>query len=66
MVKKSFLLGLLFVFMFLVNGCITVNADGCCSNKNSVQCAKKAAKTEGKKEPNIVTKADNWVKENLW
>ena len=64
MVKKPFLLALLFVFMFLASGCLTINTDGCCPNKNLVKCPKKVVKTEN--EPNIIEKADNWVKDKLW
>ena len=64
MVKKSFLLVMLFAFMFLASGCVTVYTDGCCPDKQSGQCNKKDAKAE--KEPNILKKADNWVKENIW
>jgi hypothetical protein len=66
MVKKSFLLSLLFVFMFLTSGCITVCKDGCCPEKNPAQCTKKPAKTETGKETNAIEKADDWVKANLW
>ena len=66
MVKKSFLLVMFFVFMFLTSGCITINTDGCCSGKNSAQCTKKAAKTEGRKEPKPVKKADDWIKDHFW
>ncbi|MDP3042035.1 MAG: hypothetical protein Q8N62_04835 [Candidatus Omnitrophota bacterium] len=70
MVKKSFLLAMLFVFMFLASGCLTVNVDGCCPDKQPNQCIKKETKKETKKEskegPGIVKKADDWVRENLW
>ena len=66
MVKKSFLLVMLFVFMFLASGCVTVYTDGCCSGKQPAQCTKKIAKAETEKKPNIVKQADDWVKENLW
>ena len=66
MVKKSFLLVMLFVFMFLASGCITIYTDGCSSDKRSSQCIKKADKTEPVKGPNMIKQADDWVKENLW
>jgi hypothetical protein len=66
MVKKSFLLVMLFIFMFLTSGCVTVYTDGCCPDKQSTQCTKKSAKTAAEKEPSIIKKADDWVKENLW
>ncbi|MBU4251733.1 MAG: hypothetical protein KKC39_05420 [Candidatus Omnitrophica bacterium] len=70
MVKKYFLLAILFVFMFLASGCLTVNVDGRCSDKQPEQCTKKEVKVETRKEvkegPGIVKKADNWVRENLW
>ena len=66
MVRKSILLVMLLAFTFLVSGCITVYTDGCCPDKQSGQCMKKAAKGETEKGPNIIDKADNWVKEKLW
>jgi hypothetical protein len=66
MVKKSFLLVLLFAFMFLASGCITIYTDGCSSDKRSAQCVKRTDKGEAGKEPNMVKKADDWVKDNLW
>ena len=63
MVKKSFLVATLFVFMFLASGCITIYTDGSSPNKQS-QCIKKTVKADN--EPNIIEKADDWVKENLW
>ena len=66
MVKKSFLLVILFVFMFLASGCVTVYTDACCSDKQSAQCTKKAAKVETEKGPGIVKKVDDWIRENIW
>ncbi|MDO8489466.1 MAG: hypothetical protein Q7S42_05090 [Candidatus Omnitrophota bacterium] len=66
MVKKSFIVVMLFVFMFLASGCITVYTDGCCAGKQSGQCAKKSTKVETEEGPGIVKKADDWVKEKLW
>jgi hypothetical protein len=64
MVKKSFLLVILFAFVFLASGCITVYTDGCCSNKQSD--LKKTSQVETEEGPGIVKKADDWVKANLW
>jgi len=62
MVKKSFLLVILSAFVFLASGCVIVCRDECCS----AQCPKKSAKVAVEKGPNIVKKADDWVKEKLW
>jgi hypothetical protein len=64
MVKKSFLLVILFAFIFLVGGCVTVYTDGCCPNKPASQLSKKINK--GEKFSEKVKDADNWVKTNLW
>jgi hypothetical protein len=76
MVKKAFLLVFIFVFLFLASGCVTVNTDGCCSNKQPAAppCTEriiqvrpeKSPKVKAEKGPNILDQADNWVKENLW
>jgi len=64
MVRKSFLLVILFAFVSLSSGCVTVYSDGCCSGK---PCAPKTtAKVTTEKGPGLVKQADNWVKENLW
>ncbi|HNW38866.1 MAG TPA: hypothetical protein PL125_03195 [Candidatus Omnitrophota bacterium] len=63
MIKRAFLLVTLFAFVFLASGCVTVYTDGCCPDKKAAP--KKASKAENE-EPNIVKKADNWVKDNLW
>ncbi|MFA5092444.1 MAG: hypothetical protein WC543_00650 [Candidatus Omnitrophota bacterium] len=66
MMKKFFLLLVLFVFAFLTSGCITINTDGCCSNKANSCCEKKAVKAEPKESVNPIKVADDWVKKNLW
>jgi hypothetical protein len=66
MVKKSFLLVMLCAFVFLASGCITIYTDKACDGTKSAQCPKKAAKAEVEEGPNIVQKADNWMKDNLW
>jgi hypothetical protein len=66
MVKKPFLLAMLFVFMLLASGCVTINTGGCCPDKYPAQCTKKAVKVQTEKGPCMVEKADNWVRENLW
>jgi hypothetical protein len=63
MLKKPFLLVMLFAFMCLASGCVTIYNQECCPDKDG-QCIKKAAK--GEKGPNIVKKADDWVKKNIW
>jgi len=66
MVKKPSLLVILGIFVFLASGCVTICAEKVYVDDNSVKTIKKATKTEVAKGPNIVEKADNWVKENLW
>jgi len=57
MFKKSFLLGLLLIFTFLVSGCTIA--------KGASGLAKGVC--EGAKEDWVViNKADVWVKDNLW
>ena len=62
MVKKSFLLVILFAFVCLTSGCLTIYNDGACAN----QCPKKSAKVATEEGPNVLKKADDWVKTNLW
>jgi hypothetical protein len=66
MVKKSFLLVMLFAFVFLASGCVTVYTDGCCPDRQSARCSKKSTKGATETGPNMVKKADDWVKKNLW
>ena len=66
MVKKSFLLVMLSAFMFLASGCVTVNTGRCHSEGSLSQCSKKATDSEDVQEPNMIKRADDWVKENLW
>jgi len=63
MVKKSFLLVILFAFVFLASGCVTISAENVYVDGKSPQCTKKAA-NEGL--GGMVKKADDWVKENIW
>ena len=61
MVKKSFLLITLSVFIFLVCGCTVVKGAG----GAAIGCAQ--GTSEGfKDDVNFIQKADSWVKENLW
>lgn len=66
MMKKFFLLSVLFVFIFLVSGCITVNTDGCCPDKKNNPCTKKIVKADSREDSSPIKKADDWVKKNLW
>ena len=67
MVKKSFLLAILFTFVFLASGCVTISAENIYVDGKSPQCTKKAAKGETKEGlGGMVKKADDWVKENIW
>jgi hypothetical protein len=64
MLKRSFLWAILFAFMLLASGCVTVYTDGCCPGSASKQGAKQAGK--GEKFTNVVKGADDWVKNNIW
>jgi len=64
MVRKSFLLVLLFAFICVASGCVTVYTDGCCPDKPAGQGSKKVNK--GEKFTQAVKDADDWVKTNLW
>jgi len=66
MMRKPALLMMLVGFMFSVAGCITVNNDGCCAGKSTNKCASKEVRPPATKGPNMIDKADSWVKENLW
>lgn len=66
MMKKPALFVMLLGFMFFVAGCITVNSDGCCPGNSTNKCASKEVKPAAPKGPNMIDKADSWVKENLW
>lgn len=61
MVKKSFLLVVLFIFVFLASGCTLAKGTTCAAG-GFVQGAKEGAK----EDCNSVQKADTWVKDNLW
>ncbi len=64
MLKKSFLGAILFAFIFLASGCVTVYTDGCCPDKAARPAPQKAGKTE--KFSEMVKNADDWVKTNIW
>ena len=67
MVKKSFLLVILFAFIFLASGCVTICAEKVYVDGKSPQCIKKSTPGETKGSPGgMVQKTDDWVKENLW
>lgn len=61
MVRKSFLLGVLLVFVFLASGCTFAKGAG----GAVVGCAQ-GAKEGFKDDVSWIKKADNWIKENLW
>ncbi len=61
MIKKSFLVIILFIFLFLVSGCTIVKGIGgaCVGTVGGA--------SEGfKDDVSFIKKADNWVKDNLW
>lgn len=61
MIRKSFLLMTLFVFIFLACGCTVIKGTG----GAAVGCAQGAS--EGfKDDVGFVKKADTWTRENLW
>lgn len=65
MVKKLFLSVVLFIFVFLANGCTVVKGT------TYSACGLAAGAREGiqegsKQDANAIQKADVWVKENLW
>ena len=57
MVKKSMLIGILFLFVILVNGCTLAKGVS-----GFAQGAKEGAEEDWK----LLKKADDWVKSNLW
>jgi hypothetical protein len=64
MVKKSFLLVILFAFISLAAGCVTVYTDGCCPDKSAGQGSVKSS--PGNKFCETVKNADDWVRTNIW
>ena len=66
MVKKTFLSVVLFAFVFLGSGCVTICAEKVCVDGDAAQCGKKTTQVTAEEGPNMIEKADNWVKENLW
>jgi hypothetical protein len=62
MVRKAFLAVMLFAFVSLASGCVSVYTDGCCGKQPA---PKKTVKLMDK-EPGILEKADSWVEKNLW
>jgi hypothetical protein len=61
MVKKSFLLITLSVFIFLACGCTLIKGVG----GAAVGCAQ-GVSAGFKEDVSLIKKADNWTKENLW
>jgi len=61
MIKKSFLLVILFAFVSL-SGCCTVAKGTVGAAGGLAQGAKEGAKDDC----NAIKKADTWVKDNLW
>ena len=65
MVRKLFLLSILFLFVFLGSGCtIAKSVGGACVG--FAQGATVGAKEGYKDDVSWIKKADTWVKENLW
>lgn len=64
MVKRSFLWAILFAFVFLASGCVTVYTDGCCPDKTPRSGSVQGGKMEKFNE--VVKGADDWVKKNVW
>lgn len=64
MLKKSFLWAILFAFIFLGSGCVTVYTDGCCPDKAAKPASQNAGKME--KFSETVKNADDWVRTNIW
>jgi hypothetical protein len=62
--KKSFLLALLFVFIFLASGCVSITAEKV--YVDGKPAGAKPAKASGEEDPGIIKKTDDWVKKNLW
>jgi hypothetical protein len=79
MVRKFFLLAILFIFVFLADGCTiargTTGAIGGLA-RGAIEGGKegfqedlaliKKADNLVKNNPGLINKADNWIKENLW
>ncbi len=63
MLKKSFLLALLFAFAFSASGCVMITAEKVYVDGKP---AAKAANPAGQEDPGIIKKTDDWVKKNLW
>jgi len=64
MIRKAFLLVILFAFIFLASGCVTVYTDGCCPDKPASQCPHQTNKMEKIKK--AVKDTDDWVRTNMW
>ena len=62
MVKKSFLLFILLVFVFLSSGCSTVVKGTVGATCGLVQGSKEGAKEDWVS----IQKTDAWIKDNLW
>jgi len=66
MVKKFFLLAILFVFIFLASGCCTVVRSTTGAVGGFAMGTIEGSKEGFKEDLGLIEKADNWVKENLW
>jgi uncharacterized protein YceK len=62
MVKKSFLLFVLLIFVFLGSGCSTVVKGTVGATNGLVQGTKEGAKQDWES----IKKTDAWMKDNLW
>ena len=65
MAKKLFLSVVLFIFVFLANGCTVVKGTTY-SACGLAEGAKQGIQEGAKDDCNAVQKADTWVKDNLW
>ena len=66
MVKKSFLLFILLVFVFLTSGCSTV-VKGAVGGTVGATCGFVQGSKEGAKEDwESIKNVDTWIKDNLW
>jgi len=68
MLRKSFLLALLFVFAFLISGCTLIKGTGGAAiglGKGATIGAKEGFKDDVEFVKSL-EKADAWIRENLW
>ena len=69
MIRKSFLAGILFLFVFLASGCTIIKGTGGAVGGSAYGLAQGTAGgvSHGfKDDVGFIKRADNWVKENLW